>query len=300
MKLRTVLRSLANVTRIPLAALAMLPVLAAAQADGAPRRDLSHYNLEKGLALDGHDPTAYFPEGGGEPTKGRTDLQTTHRGVTYRFATRENRERFLAEPSRFEPAYGGWCAYAMASGQEVEVDPESFLIEDGRLLVFYKGFLNDTRKKWRKQGSATLRPQADAHWSRLSGEDAARDVSHYNLKDGLALKGYDPVAYLRAAPERGAKEHHTSFGGVAYRFASEASRTAFLEDPTAFEPKYGGWCAWAMAQGKKVEVDPEAFVRDEEGLFVFYDAAKRDEWIAARATMKPDGDEHWARITRAL
>ena len=53
-----------------------------------------------------------------------------------------------------------------------------------------------------------------------------------------------------------------------------------------------------MSQGKKVPVDPQAYVRDEQGLFLFYNTAKRDEWLAARQTMVADANQHWQSITQ--
>jgi len=112
-------------------------------------RDVSHFNLDKNkLALSGYDPVAYFTEGGGKATKGSDKITTTYKGVVYRFATEEHKALFLKTPDKFEPAYGGWCAYAMAEGEKVEIDPESFVVTDGKLYVFYKSFFNDTRSKW--------------------------------------------------------------------------------------------------------------------------------------------------------
>lgn len=160
---------------VALALALSLPPAPAPTADPAPlvqeeqkRADFAHLNLDKqGLSLSGYDPVAYFPEGGGKATKGSADIALLAGGVTWRFANEKNRELFRASPKRFEPAYGGWCAWAMASGDKVEIDPKSFLIEDGRLFVFYDGFLADTRKKWLKAGGATLRPKADAAWKKL-------------------------------------------------------------------------------------------------------------------------------------
>jgi len=136
--------------------------------EGGKRPGLKQYNLGKhGLALEGYDPVAYFPEGGGKPAKGKAELSLTVRGVTYRFATKEHLELFEARPEQFEPAYGGWCAYAMSDGRKVSVDPESYLIEDGRLLLFYKSFFSNTRKKWKKEGGDKLRPKADAAWKKI-------------------------------------------------------------------------------------------------------------------------------------
>ena len=151
-----------------LAPLALLALTTVATAQDGARASIEHYNLEKGgLALEGNDPVSYFPEGGGKPREGEKSITHAHRGVTYRFASEKNRELFRASPDRFEPAYGGWCAYAMVGGDKVEVDPKSFLIEKGRLLVFYKGLFNNTRKKWQKEGGDKLAPKADKAWKKL-------------------------------------------------------------------------------------------------------------------------------------
>lgn len=144
--------------------------------DTAKKRPaLSHYNVDKkGLALEGRDPVAYFPEFGGKAVKGDKKITTTHAGVTYRFKSEANRKAFLANPAKFEPAYGGWCSWAMydGKGDKVEADPDSFTVENGRLHVFYDGFFNDTRKSWKKKGGAPkLAAGADKNWKRISGED---------------------------------------------------------------------------------------------------------------------------------
>ncbi|MEM9799689.1 MAG: YHS domain-containing (seleno)protein [Planctomycetota bacterium] len=170
------------------------PIIAAVQEDGDeakkkdekkkqdPKKDrtaLKHYDLGKGsVALDGYDPVAYFPEYGGKPSKGSKKITTKHRGVVYRFASEANRKAFLADPERFEPAYGGWCAWAMADGKgnKTEANPKSFTIEGGRLYVFYDGFFGDTRKKWNKKGGAPkLASNSDANWKRISGEEPPAD-----------------------------------------------------------------------------------------------------------------------------
>lgn len=131
------------------------------------RPDLKHLNLDKsGLAIKGYDPVSYFPEGGSKPRKGKSELAFKDRGVTYRFATKENLELFKKSPAKFEPHYGGWCAFAMADGAKVEVDPKSYVIQGGRLMLFYKSFFNDTRKKWNKK-SAELEAKANKAWGEI-------------------------------------------------------------------------------------------------------------------------------------
>ena len=68
-------------------------------------------NTEHGLAVKGYDPVSYFTTG--KPTPGLAQFSTTYKGATYRYASAENRNRFLAAPEQFLPQYGGYCAYAI-------------------------------------------------------------------------------------------------------------------------------------------------------------------------------------------
>ena len=289
-------------------ALALTPVSLAQDADTS-RPALEEYNLGKqALGLEGYDPVAYFPEYGGKAKKGEKDITLAHRGVTYRFTSEKNREAFQADPNRFEPTYGGWCAWAMAEGKGDKVDPDesSFTIEDGRLYLFYDGFFADTRKKWHKGGGAPeLAPQADENWTRMSGErppakDSGRDLRHWNLEQGLALAGYDPTAYFESQgampgdPER-ARRHE----GVTYRFRTDASLAAFVKDPARFEPAYGGWCAYAMSKGKKVAIDPEAFLVEDGRLLLFKSKGVRELWLSeGPASLRQAADVTWNGLHR--
>lgn len=127
-----------------------------------------------GLALEGFDPVSYFPEGGGDSKEGEKDITATHREATYRFATEKHRELFDANPERYVPAYGGWCAYAIADGEKVEVDPEAFIIQNDRLMVFYRTLLTDTRKPWKKDAEA-YENKADTQWDKITGEQKPED-----------------------------------------------------------------------------------------------------------------------------
>ena len=124
------------------------------------------YNIERsGLALEGYDPVAYFAIG--EAKKGRKDLSLTRDGVVYWFSTTQNRDIFTAHPEKYEPQYGGWCAYAMgAKGEKVEVDPETFKIVDGKLYLFYNKFFNNTLDTWNKD-EARLKSNADKNWTKI-------------------------------------------------------------------------------------------------------------------------------------
>lgn len=133
-----------------------------AQAPDAQRQ--KQYNLEKGLALEGYDPISYFD---GKPREGRREYTHTHRGVTYRFVSAANAERFKKDPMAYEPAYGGWCAYAMgATGEKVSVDAETYKITGGRLYLFYNKLFTNTLPKW-NQDEAALARKADTHWMKF-------------------------------------------------------------------------------------------------------------------------------------
>jgi YHS domain-containing protein len=152
---------------------AATPTTATAQEKQA--RDVKHFNLDKkGLALEGYDPVAYFEVGGGKPKKGVETITATHDGVTYRFATEANKALFLKDPSKFEPQYGGWCAYAIPDKKKVEVDPESFVVREGKLYLFYKGLFNDTRAKWTKDPADFVK-RGDAAWKEITAPPKPKD-----------------------------------------------------------------------------------------------------------------------------
>ncbi len=140
-------------------------------ADPNPKRDLTHYNLAKDKpAIEGYDPVAYFPEAGGKATKGKKELSYVFRGVTYYFATKENRDRFKKEPAKYEPTYGGWCATAIADGgQKVEIDPKNFKVTDGRLFLFYKGLFQNAKDSWNKDEKKST-TEADGWWKKIAAE----------------------------------------------------------------------------------------------------------------------------------
>lgn len=125
-----------------------------------------HYNLEKGVAIQGYDPVAYFKEG--KAKEGKKSISYTHEGVTYYFTNETYKELFKKTPAAYEPQYGGWCAYAMgATGEKVEIDPETFKINNGKLYLFYNAYFNNTLPKWNKD-ETSLKSKADANWTKTT------------------------------------------------------------------------------------------------------------------------------------
>ena len=124
-----------------------------------------HFNLDGDIGIKGYDPVAYFTEH--KAIKGNKGLSVFYKGVIYNFSTVANKELFKAGPSKYEPEYGGWCAYAMGkNGEKISVDPETFKITDGKLYLFYNKFLTNTLKDWNKN-EATLKKNADINWPKL-------------------------------------------------------------------------------------------------------------------------------------
>lgn len=132
---------------------------------------LKEYNIgDDHVAIGGTDPVAYFTAGKAEA--GRSDLTAEFGGVVYRFATPENRHAFAAAPEKYAPAYGGWCATAMADGKKVEIDPGNFKVTNGRLFLFYKGWLGNAQKDWNKDEPA-MTTRADGAWKKIAPQDLA-------------------------------------------------------------------------------------------------------------------------------
>jgi YHS domain-containing protein len=147
-----------------LSLLALLLCLAASIPTAAQTaKRTQQFNISKSsLAIDGYDPVAYFTAG--KAVQGKKEISTIYEGITYRFSTIQNKQAFITDPAKYEPQYGGWCAYAMgSSGEKVEIDPETFKIINGKLYLFYNSFFNNTLKSWNKN-EYVLRSKADNNW----------------------------------------------------------------------------------------------------------------------------------------
>ena len=92
-----------------------------------PDRNIQHYLLESNnVGLKAMDPVSYYREGGGAPLAGSSSISVNYGGVTYLFASTTNRDLFLSNPNKYEPTYGGWCAWAMANRAYADIDPKLY------------------------------------------------------------------------------------------------------------------------------------------------------------------------------
>lgn len=123
----------------------------------------TNFNLKKGIALEGYDPVSFF---NGKSLAGNPDVKASFKGITYLFYSTQNLEKFKANPIKYEPAYGGWCAYAMGkSGEKVKVDPETFKIIEGKLYLFYNFWGNNTLDTW-NENETELKKSGDKNWQK--------------------------------------------------------------------------------------------------------------------------------------
>ena len=112
-------------------------------------------------AIKGYDTVAYFTEN--KAVKGSKDFVTEYKGATWHFSSQENLDLFLSEPEKYEPQYGGYCAYAVAQNTTASIKPELFTIVDDKLYLNYNAKIND---QWQSNKEEFIQ-QADANWPAL-------------------------------------------------------------------------------------------------------------------------------------
>lgn len=120
-----------------------------------------------GVALEGYCPVAYFAVG--KPVRGKPEHAVAHDGITYHFVSAEARSEFMKQPTKYVPAYGGWCAFGMAVEDKFPVDPTRFKIVNDRLLLFLRNDGVDALDLWNAQDEQEVVRKADAHWRRVRG-----------------------------------------------------------------------------------------------------------------------------------
>ena len=114
---------------------------------------------------------------------------------------------------------------------------------------------------------------------------------------GLALQGYDPVAYFaEGKPVRGKAEFVARHDGATYRFASAANRDAFAAAPAKYAPQYGGYCAFGMASGYKAPIEPDAWTIVDGKLYLNYNRSVRSRWSSDVPGHVRKADAHWPKL----
>ena len=104
-----------------------------------------------GVAIRGYDTVAYFTEG--KPVEGSDDFTADWEGATWRFASQEHLDLFEADPAKYAPQYGGYCAYGVAQDSLVKIEPDLWTIVDGKLYLNYD---DDIQEKWERDISGFI------------------------------------------------------------------------------------------------------------------------------------------------
>jgi hypothetical protein len=118
---------------------------------------------------------------------------------------------------------------------------------------------------------------------------------------GLAIGGYDPVAYFTdGKPVKGSPDLELRYGGVIWRFCNVGNRAAFAERPDVYMPQFGGYDPLSVAQGVAVAGNPDFWIVAEQRLFLFYDRAQRDTFAADPARYAGSARRRWPQVLRIL
>jgi len=118
---------------------------------------------------------------------------------------------------------------------------------------------------------------------------------------GLAISGFDPVAYFTdAIAKLGKPEFERGYGGATWRFRNEGNLAAFAEDPEVYMPRYGGYDPVAVARGASVPGHPLFWLIENKKLYFFYDAKARADFAADPSQFIERAERKWPEVARIL
>jgi hypothetical protein len=115
--------------------------------------------------------------------------------------------------------------------------------------------------------------------------------------DGLAIKGFDPVAYFtEGKPLQGLPEYETVWKGATWRFVNDEHRTMFIRSPEQYAPRYGGYCAYAVSRGKTADIDPDAWTIVNHRLYLNLNKDVQGLWDRDRQEYIRKADQNWPHL----
>ena len=115
-------------------------------------------------AIQSHDTVAYFTEG--RPVKGKKKYTRKYKNADWLFSSEENMNMFVANPEKYAPQYGGYCAYAVAQGSAASIEPDQFTVYKGKLYLHCSQLINE---RWAANKDWFI-AEADKHWPNLLSE----------------------------------------------------------------------------------------------------------------------------------
>ncbi|MEM7571093.1 MAG: YHS domain-containing (seleno)protein [Pseudomonadota bacterium] len=125
----------------------------------------------------------------------------------------------------------------------------------------------------------------------------AADAVYTKFFSDVAVSGYDPVAYFTdSKPTKGKKSFQTEWNGATWRFASEANLATFKENPEAYAPQFGGYCAWAVSQGYTASADPKQWTVHNGKLYLNYNAEVQADWEKDKDGFIAKAEVNWPSV----
>ena len=153
--MKTLLKNSLIATALAFGTLSTLPAFAADEVNIATKGQAA------GLAVQGYDVISYRTNDA--PLLGSADFTAEYEGATYRFVSQDNLDTFIADPARYAPAYGGFCAYGVSKGKKFEIDPTAYKVVDD---VLYLNFNKSVQKKWAKKTDQYI-SKAETNWTEI-------------------------------------------------------------------------------------------------------------------------------------
>lgn len=133
----------------------------------------------------------------------------------------------------------------------------------------------------------------------LAAISASALAGGFYEKDGVAIKGYDPVAYFTDnRPVKGSPAYKAEYGGSVFHFVSQANRDAFAANPAKYAPQYNGFCAFGTAGGYKAAIDPAAFTIVNNKLYLNYNRDVLKKWSADIPGFVVKADKNWPEVAK--
>ena len=136
----------------------------------------------------------------------------------------------------------------------------------------------------------------------VAGATVARSpIAPLNTEHGVAIKGYDPVAYFTVGkPTPGLAQFPTTYDGAVYRFASAANRDTFVAAPDKFLPQYGGYCAYAISWNLIADIEPDEWAIVNNKLYLNNGFFAQTLWSLDKSGNIAKGDQNWPRVPKLL
>jgi YHS domain-containing protein len=272
-----------------LSVVALLLLASVAFANETPDPKVLVLKTRDGVAVQGYDTVAYFTDN--KAVKGSSKFSSDYGGAKYLFTTAEHKELFDSNPSKYAPAYGGYCGYAASIDRLSPISPEWFQIIAGRLILQHN-------KKAYDRFNADLKGnllKADQNWPGLVARNGSGGKSLvFTDRKGVALEGYDPISYfIDGKPIKGDKKIEATYNGALYHFISQEHRETFERSPSKYAAAYGGFCGYAASIGKVRPANPLLWSIVDGQLIVQHTKGAVELWEKDVPGNKAKADINW-------